>query len=128
MTQNTKMQKTKETQTHVFVQNCKVKINGNICALFHYFWSNQNVDLLSTSKWPSEPQFCERWTYILQKMARKGRTKVIYKGTFICIQTLGSLMFVDISPFFISSGGCYFGRISWYTQVLSLLASQGPKT
>ena len=24
-------------------------------------------DLLSTSKWPSEPQFCERWTYIWQK-------------------------------------------------------------
>ena len=25
-----------------------------------------------------------------KKMARKGRTKVIYKGTFVCIQTLCS--------------------------------------
>ena len=36
----------------------------------------------------SEPQFCERWSYIWQKIGRKGQTKVIYKGTFICIQTL----------------------------------------
>ena len=28
-------------------------------------------------------------------MARKGRTKVIYKGTFISIQTLTSMKFVD---------------------------------
>jgi len=71
-----------------FVQNCKIKRNGNICVLCQNFWSNQNVDLLSTSKWPSEPQFCEIWTYIWQKMVRNGRTKAIYKGTFISIQTL----------------------------------------
>ena len=47
----------------------------------HNFWPNQDLDPLSTSKWPSEPQFCE-------KMARNGRTKDIYKGTFVCIQTL----------------------------------------
>ena len=44
--------------------------------------------MLSTSKWPSESQFCERWTYILQKIARKGCKKDICKGTFISIQTL----------------------------------------
>ena len=33
--------------------------NGNICILSHNFWFNQGLDLLCTSKWPSEPQFCE---------------------------------------------------------------------
>ena len=33
--------------------------NGNICILSHNFWFNQGLDLLNTSKWPSEPQFCE---------------------------------------------------------------------
>ena len=75
-TQNTKTQKTQKTQTRVFVQNCKINRNGNICILCHNFWSNQNVDLLSTSKWPSEPQFCERWTYI----RRKNGQKWSYKG------------------------------------------------
>ena len=36
----------------------------------HNFWTNQDLESLSTTKWPSEPQFCERWTYIWQKMAR----------------------------------------------------------
>ena len=54
----------------------------------HIFWPNQYLDPFSTSKWPLEPQFCERYTHIWQKMARTGRTKVIYKGRFICIQTL----------------------------------------
>ena len=91
MTQNTKTQKTQKVHTRVFVQNCKKNRNGNIYVFCHNFWSNQNVDLLSTSKWPSEPQFCERWTYIWQKMVRNGRTKAIYKGTFISIQTLHTM-------------------------------------
>ena len=33
----------------------------------HNFWTNQDLDLFSISKWPSEPQFCERWTYKWQK-------------------------------------------------------------
>ena len=37
MTQNTKMQKTQKTEMRVFVQNCKIKINGNICVLCHNF-------------------------------------------------------------------------------------------
>ena len=50
MTQNAKAQK---MQMCVFVQNRK---NGN----GNNFYTNQNLDPLSTSKWPSEPQFCER--------------------------------------------------------------------
>ena len=29
--------------------------------LCHSFWFNQDIDTLSTSKWPSELQFCERF-------------------------------------------------------------------
>ena len=62
--------------------------NGNICVLCHNFWTNQNLNQVSTSKWPSELQFCERCTYIWQKMARNGLKTVIYKGTFISNQSL----------------------------------------
>ena len=55
----------------VFVQNQKKNGNGDICILCHNFWTNQNLDLLSKSRWPSEPQFCERWTYICQKNGQK---------------------------------------------------------
>ena len=41
--------------------------NINICVLCHNFWPNYNLDLLSTSKWPSEPQFCERYVCRWQK-------------------------------------------------------------
>ena len=44
--------------------------NGNTCILCHKFWTNQNLE---PSKWLSEPQFCERWIYIWQKMAGNGR-------------------------------------------------------
>ena len=54
----------------------------------HNFWPNQDLDPLSSSKWPLEPQFCERWTYLWQKMARKGHSKVIYKGTFVSKRSL----------------------------------------
>ena len=77
MTQNTKMQK---TQTRVFVQNCKIKRNGNICVLCHNFWSNQNVQLLSTSKWP---QFCERWRYLRQKNGQKRSYNGYLRVTFV---------------------------------------------
>jgi hypothetical protein len=33
----------------------------------HNFWPNQYLDPLDTSKLPSEPQFCERYTHIWQK-------------------------------------------------------------
>ena len=32
-----------------------------ICVLCHNFWTNYDLDLFSTSKWPSELQFCERY-------------------------------------------------------------------
>ena len=41
--------------------------NGNICSLCHNLWTNQILDLLSTSKRFSEPQFCERYTYSWRK-------------------------------------------------------------
>jgi hypothetical protein len=56
MPQNAKTQK---MQMCVFVQNRK-NGNGNIYVLCHNYYTNQNLDPLSTSKWPSEPQFCER--------------------------------------------------------------------
>ena len=39
---------------------------------------NQGLDLLSTSKWLSEPQFCEIWSLSCQKMARNGCKTAIY--------------------------------------------------
>ena len=30
------------------------------CVLCHNFWTNYDLDLFSTSKWPSDLQFCER--------------------------------------------------------------------
>ena len=65
----TQKAKTQKVQICVFVQNRK-KRNGNICVLYRNFWTNHNLDQISTTKWPSEPQFCERWTYIWRKMAR----------------------------------------------------------
>ena len=50
------------------LQNTK---NGNICIFWHNLRTNQILDLLSTSKWPSKPQFCERWTYKWQKNGQK---------------------------------------------------------
>ena len=54
----------------------------------HNFRANQDLDPLSTSKWPPEPQFCKRWIYICPKMARIGRPKVIFKGTFVSNMSL----------------------------------------
>ena len=74
---------TERINTHFVIVRFWTKLqkneNGNICVLCHNFWTNQNLDQLSTSKWPSETQFCERWTYIWQKMAGNGRNIVIYQ-------------------------------------------------
>ena len=32
-----------------------------MCVLCHNVWTNYDLDLFSTSKWPSELQFCERY-------------------------------------------------------------------
>ena len=74
--------------------------NGNICVSCHNFWTNQNLDQLSTSKWPSEPQFCERWTYIWQKkwpemvVKRSFMRNIHFKSAFIIAQW--NIHFFDI--------------------------------
>ena len=78
MTKNTKTQKTQKPKACVFVQNCKKKRSGNICIFCHNFYTNHNLDLFNTSKWPSEPQFCERWTYIC-----KIWPEVVFQRSFI---------------------------------------------
>ena len=40
-----------------------------ICILCHNFWTNYDLDLLSTSKWWSESQFCERYLWKWQKIS-----------------------------------------------------------
>ena len=62
----------------------------------HNFWTNQDLDPLSTSKGPPELQFCEKYTHIWRKMASNGCTKVIYKETFVSKQSLG--MFTKCWP------------------------------
>ena len=54
------------------------KRNGNeyVCILCLNFWTNQNLDLLGTSKWQSESQF---WDTYWQKMAKNGREMVLYE-------------------------------------------------
>ena len=47
---------TKYPWNHAFV-GMKKKLNQ---AFGHSFWSNWDLDMISTSKWPSDPQFCER--------------------------------------------------------------------
>ena len=47
----------------------------------HNFWTNWDLDLLSTSKWP---QFCERWSNSWRK---NGRKMAIYKVSFISKQS-----------------------------------------
>ena len=42
-----------------------------ICVLCHNFWTNYDLDLISTSKWMSEFQFCERYLCRWQKSDQK---------------------------------------------------------
>ena len=64
-----KQKRTKAQKTYwaFFFTKLQKTGNGNICVLCHKFWTNQDLDMLSISNWPSEPEFCERWTYIWQK-------------------------------------------------------------
>ena len=39
-----------------------------ICVLCHNFWTNFDLDLFSTSKWPSELQFCEIYLWRWRKI------------------------------------------------------------
>ena len=55
----TKCKNTENTNKSFFTKSQKTG-NGNICILCHNLRTNQILGLLSTSKWQSEPQFCER--------------------------------------------------------------------
>ena len=89
----------------------------------HSFWTNQDLDPLSTSKRPSEPQFCGRYTHIWQKMASNGHTKVIYKGTFVSKQSLCTWYLKDFLCFL--SLSLIFVRLSVrYHVLLEHLVSQ----
>ena len=81
--------------TNAFFSTISLKNrNGNICILSHNFWINQGLDLLSTSKWPSEPQFCERWKYIWRKNSQKWSYNGHLWGTFISNQSLVDGLFL----------------------------------
>ena len=82
---------TKQTQFSFFLQNHKKNENRNIWVLWHNFWANYDLDLLSISNNPSEPQFCERWTYIWQKSGQKWLYDGHLRVTFVSDQSLHKL-------------------------------------
>ena len=51
-----------------------------IYILCHNGWTNWGTDPVSTSKWPSEPQFCERYSCRWRKLARNGHKTTILVG------------------------------------------------
>jgi hypothetical protein len=53
-----------------FLRHEKINILTKIC---QSFWSNEDLDTLSTSKWLFESQFCERYLGSWQKMTRNDR-------------------------------------------------------
>ena len=59
--------KNPENANESFFSKSQKNGDGNICLLCHNFWTNWYLELLSTSKWPSESQFCERCSYSWQK-------------------------------------------------------------
>ena len=56
--------------------------------LWHNYCTNKDLDMLSTSKWPSEPQFCQRWTCICQKNGQKWLYNLICGVSFISKQSI----------------------------------------
>ena len=67
---NTKC-KNAENTNESFLTKSQKNENENICFFCHNFWTNQDLELINTSKWPSESQFHERWSYSWQKNGRK---------------------------------------------------------
>ena len=57
MTQN--VNKTQNCNKHKCIFFYNITKKENICILSHNFSINQGLDLVITSKWLSEPQFCE---------------------------------------------------------------------
>jgi len=52
-------------------QNWKKVETEKICVLYCSFWSNQDLDMFSTLKWPSVIKFFERYYVVGKKMTRK---------------------------------------------------------
>ena len=72
---------------------CKVPtLFSLICFLYHNFWTNYDLDLFSTSKWPSNRQFCERYKGSVEKMTRNCR-KMIKKTADSLLCRLHSFQF-----------------------------------
>ena len=67
-------QKSKKRKSSFFLMYVIGTGNGNICILCHNFWTNQNLNPLGISKWPSEHQFCESY------LARNGLKTAIYQS------------------------------------------------
>ena len=55
------------------------------CVSCHNHCTNHDSDLFSTSKWPSESQFCERFHVIYTKMATNGCKMAIYQMQILMI-------------------------------------------
>ena len=54
-----------------FLPKLKNKLVKNSCNLCHRFWFNWDLDMFTSSKWPSEPKFCERYLCSWQKNGQK---------------------------------------------------------
>ena len=72
-----------------FLPNLKNKLFKYICNLYHRFWFNWDLDRFASSKWPSEPKFCERYYSVGKKTARNCCKLAKRKSClFFCIQSL----------------------------------------
>ena len=54
-----------------------------ICVLCHNFWTNYDLDLFSTSKWPLELQFCESYLCRWRKIGWKWSMATYYAASFL---------------------------------------------
>ena len=74
--EKSKQKKCKKHEKHYtnecFFTKSQKPRNRNICVLCHDSWPDYNLDMLSTSKWQSDPQFCERHLCSWQKITRNG--------------------------------------------------------
>ena len=64
--------------------------NLHFCILCHNLCTNYYLDSLSTLKWLSEHQFCERWAYSMQKNGQYGCKMAIYYLLFLQVSQAGT--------------------------------------
>ena len=69
-----------------FLPKLKKKSKIKNCVLYWSFWSDWGLDMFSTSKWPSEPKFCERYYVVGKKMTRNGCKIAKVKGCLFYIE------------------------------------------